>query len=97
MVITIALLVTILVLLGVGIMLQLANSGFSSLQHPLRRRRPELFTTPSPDRRATHVAEDMLTQVAYAATVVAISQAGGKHSGLSVAACGWGRPSSLAN
>ncbi len=77
MVITIALLVTILVLLGVGIMLQLANSGFSLAATPTSTATARPSTTPSPDRRATHVAEDMLTQVAYAATVVAISQAGG--------------------
>jgi outer membrane protein assembly factor BamB len=76
-VITVSVLVAVLVLLGVGLMWFAAQNGrlaFAPTPTPTATMRPP--ATPTPDVRATYVAEDMLTQVAFAATVVAGMTAG---------------------
>jgi outer membrane protein assembly factor BamB len=76
-VITVSVLVALLVLLGIGLMWFVAQNGrlaFAPTPTPTATTRPPLTATP--DVRATYVAEDMLTQVAFAATVVAGMTAG---------------------
>jgi outer membrane protein assembly factor BamB len=75
-VLTVSVLAAALVLLGVGVMWFAVQNGlaFAPTPTPTPTARPP--ATPTPDVRATHVAEDMLTQVAFAATLVAGMTAG---------------------
>lgn len=75
-VITVSVLSAVLVLLGVALMWFAVQNGFAfaPTPTPTPTARPQI--TPTPDVRATHVAEDMHTQVAFAATLVAGMTAG---------------------
>jgi outer membrane protein assembly factor BamB len=75
-VVTVSVLVAALVLLGVGVMWFAVQNGlaFAPTPTPTATARPPATITP--DLRATHVAEDMLTQVAFAATLIAGMTAG---------------------
>ena len=69
-VITISVLVAAFLLLGIGCMWLGLQNGFGLAPTPTPTATAAPAVTPTPDSRATHVAEDMLTQVAYAATLV---------------------------
>jgi len=72
-VLTISILVAFFLLIGLGWMVFAVQSGLVALVTPTATPTPRAATfTPTPDVRATHVAEDMLTQVAFAATAIAI-------------------------
>ena len=75
-VITVSVLSAVLVLLGVALMWFAVQNGFAFAPTPTPTPTPRPAATPTPDVRATHVAEDMHTQVAFAATLVAGMTAG---------------------
>lgn len=70
LVITISVLAAVFVLLGIGLLGLAVRNGFALGPTPTATPTAQPPMTPTPDVRATHVAEDMLTQVAYAATLV---------------------------
>ncbi|RIK50620.1 MAG: hypothetical protein DCC57_11690, partial [Chloroflexi bacterium] len=69
-IITVAVLIAVLLLLGVGLMLWAVRSdlAFGPTPTPTRTSAPPLSATP--DFRATRLAEDMLTQTAYQAALL---------------------------
>lgn len=75
-VVTVSVLSAVLVLLGVALMWFAVQNGiaFAPTPTPTPTTRPAMTSTPNV--RATHVAEDMHTQVAFAATLVAGMTAG---------------------
>ena len=75
-VITVSVLSAVLVLLGVALMWFAVQNGFAFAPTPTPTPTARPPATPTPDVRATHVAEDMHTQVAFAATLVAGMTAG---------------------
>ena len=75
-VITVSVLSAVLVLLGVALMWFAVQNGFAFAPTPTPTPTTRPPATPTPDVRATHVAEDMHTQVAFAATLVAGMTAG---------------------
>ena len=75
-VITISVLSAVLVLLGVALMWFAVQNGFAFAPTPTPTPTARPRATPTPDVRATHIAEDMHTQVAFAATLVAGMTAG---------------------
>jgi outer membrane protein assembly factor BamB len=75
-VITVSVLSAVLVLLGVALMWFAVQNGFAFAPTPTPTPTARPPATPTPDVRATHVAEDMHTQVAFAATLVAGLTAG---------------------
>ena len=76
LVITVSVLSAVLVLLGVALMWFAVQKGFAFAPTPTPTPTARPPATPTPDVRATHVAEDMHTQVAFAATLVAGMTAG---------------------
>lgn len=70
LVVTISVLAAILILLGIGVMQLAMQNGIAFAPTPTATPTARPAHTPTPDVRATHVAEDMLTQVAFAATLV---------------------------
>ncbi len=76
LVITISVLVAVLVLLGVALMWVAVQNGFAFAPTPTSTPTVRPAFTPTPDLRATNVAADMLTQVAFAATLVGRMTAG---------------------
>lgn len=70
LVITISVVAAVLVLLGIALLGMAVQNGFALGPTPTATPTPQPPMTPTPDVRATHIAEDMLTQVAYAATLV---------------------------
>jgi outer membrane protein assembly factor BamB len=75
-IITVSVLSAVLVLLGVALMWFAVQNGFAFAPTPTPTPTARPAVTPTPDVRATHVAEDMHTQVAFAATLVAGLTAG---------------------
>jgi outer membrane protein assembly factor BamB len=75
-VIAVSVLSAMLVLLGVALMWFAVQNGFAFAPTPTPTATVRPAMTPTPDLRATHVAEDMHTQVAFAATLVAGMTAG---------------------
>ncbi len=75
-IITVSVLAAVLVLLGVALMWFAVQNGFAFAPTPTPTPTARPPATPTPDVRATHVAEDMHTQVAFAATLVAGMTAG---------------------
>lgn len=70
-ILTISILVAFFLLIGLGWMLFAVQSGLLATSTPTATATPLAATrTPTPDVRATNVAEDMLTQVAFAATAL---------------------------
>jgi outer membrane protein assembly factor BamB len=70
-ILTISILVAFFLLIGLGWMLFAVQSGLLATSTPTATATPLTATrTPTPDVRATNVAEDMLTQVAFAATAL---------------------------
>jgi outer membrane protein assembly factor BamB len=82
LVVTISVLAAVLILLGIALMGAAARSGlvFGPTATATPTARPP--ATPTSDLRATHVAEDMLTRVAFAATLVSSVNAGTRVVGL---------------
>lgn len=75
-VLTVSILVTIFVLLGVSLMWLGAQHGLGLLPTPTATATvAAVAPTATPDMRATHIAQDMLTQVAFSATSLAIASA----------------------
>ena len=70
LVITISVLAAILILFGIAVMQFAIRSGIAFAPTPTATPTPRPPRTPTPDVRATHIVEDMLTQVAFAATLV---------------------------
>ncbi|MDQ3248684.1 MAG: hypothetical protein M3Q45_05685, partial [Chloroflexota bacterium] len=73
-ILTLSLLVGLVVLLGVGGLFWLAQNGLLSGPTPTPTATAAPASTLTPDFRATRVMEDMLTQVAYSATIVGREQ-----------------------
>jgi len=72
-VLTVSILVTVFVLLGISLMWFGMEHGFGLLPTPtVTATAVTTAPTATPDRRATNVAQDMLTQVAFSATSLAI-------------------------
>ena len=70
-ILTTSILVAFFLLIGLGWMLFAVQSGLLATSTPTATATPLVATrTPTPDVRATNVAEDMLTQVAFAATAL---------------------------
>ncbi|MFN3335135.1 MAG: hypothetical protein ACK47M_21760, partial [Caldilinea sp.] len=70
-ILTTSILVAFFLLIGLGWMLFAVQSGLLATSTPTATATPLAATrTPTPDVRATNVAEDMLTQVAFAATAL---------------------------
>ncbi len=70
-VLTTSVLTAVLILIGIGAMWLVVQTGAGLGPTPTPTPTAvDATRTPTPDRRATNVAEDMLTQIAYAATIV---------------------------
>ncbi|MBK8051620.1 MAG: hypothetical protein IPK16_33730 [Anaerolineales bacterium] len=69
-ILTISVVVALFVLFGVAMLWLLDQSGYRFAPTPTPTATPRPSTTPTPDVMATQNVEDMLTQVAFAATVV---------------------------
>lgn len=69
-IITVSVLVALFVLLGIGIMWLAVQNGLAFAPTPTPSPTTGPTASATPDVRATHIAEDMLTQVAFAATIV---------------------------
>ncbi|GIV67533.1 PQQ-binding-like beta-propeller repeat protein [Caldilinea sp.] len=70
-ILTISILVAFFLLIGLSWMVFAVQNGLVALVTPTPTPTPRAATpTPTPDVRATHIAEDMLTQVAFAATAI---------------------------
>jgi outer membrane protein assembly factor BamB len=70
-VLTISILVAFFLLIGLGWMVFAVQNGLVALSTPTATATPLAATrTPTPDVRATNIAGDMLTQVAFAATAI---------------------------
>ena len=69
-VLTLSVLTAIFFLLGVAMLWLAVQAGLRLAPTPTPTATARAAYTPSPDARATHITEDMLTQVAVAATVI---------------------------
>ncbi len=84
LVITISVLAAVLVLLGLALLAAARQYGFAFAPTPTATPTSRPPMTATPDVRATHTAEDMLTQVAFAATLVSSVTSGARPPDLPV-------------